>query len=107
MAKRGEFTPAVEGALILALVSLGYREKITEHHLRFIPYLFSCAMNSKRLEPIRITAQERKIFRAWRDLGLVSGGASSPVKLSISMWRNLSNVLWMAYVDYPNQEPKE
>ena len=66
---RGTLTKEVQE---IAKKHIGREIDRTELHL--IPYAQYVMVNEQRLDPNKITGDERKILRKWKDAGLVEGG---------------------------------
>lgn len=72
--------------------------------LRFVPYVYDCAVHSRYLDPSQISATERGIFFEWKTLGWVDGGASGRVTMTEDFADFCMKVLFRGYIDYENRE---
>jgi hypothetical protein len=89
---RGTLTKEVQE---IAKKHIGREIDRTELHL--IPYAQYVMVNEQRLDPNKITGDERKILRKWKDAGLVEGGAGG-FSITEDFWDFACDILWQAYV---------
>lgn len=79
-------------------------DEIAEKHgvslrqLRLLPYLQYLLLNSKPVDPAKITEEERGILRAWRDEGSITFSASEPCTCTKEFWDWTNEVLFDGYV---------
>lgn len=102
MAQRGQLTKKVQE---LATRLLGYEIDVTE--LRLMPYIQYCAVNSLTIDPTRINEAERAVLSNWRFAGYISGGAGSTIWCTLPFWRNINEIVYLAYIDNENQTEEE
>ena len=96
MAGRGAMTPFIQQ--LAEKHGLGH---ITTLELRLMPYLQYCLMNERRLDPNKISHDERNVISKWRQQGFIDGGSSKDsLRCNILFWRAMSEILFEAYVDY-------
>ena len=72
--------------------------EITQKELRLMPYVQYVMMNGQKIEPIKISPEEREILSNWRKEGFIEGGAGG-LAISKSFWDLMSEVLFEGYVD--------
>ena len=71
--------------------------------LRLIPYVHYVMTNEQRLDPNKITHEERKVLRKWKDAELIEGGASG-LGITEEFWNFISDVVFQAYVKREGEE---
>lgn len=89
---RGTLNERVQSAALMTL-----RRRITKAELRLMPYIQFMMMNEQRLDPNKISAEEREILSQWRKEGWVEGGAAG-LAITKEFWDALSECLWVSYV---------
>lgn len=98
MAKRGELTPIVREFMEKFL---GRETSVRE--LRLIPYICYEAVNSQKIDPVRINQEERDVLRLWKNAGYFEGGMSG-IAITREFWDFMQSVQWLAYVCFEEQE---
>lgn len=78
-----------------------YGRPIAQDELRLLPYIQYEMVNSRKLDPNKISPREREIMSFWREKGWIEGGASG-LYISKPFWDFICEMLWIAYVDYDN-----
>lgn len=83
---------------------------ISQNALRLMPYVQYTMMNSQRLDPVKISTEERHILSDWRERGWIDGGASD-MAISKDFWDAINELMWMGYVapasmEQPPAQPK-
>lgn len=71
--------------------------KIDQTELRLIPYIQYVMCNEQRLDPRKISPEERKILKKWREEGHIEGGASG-LSITKVFWDFMCDILFEAYV---------
>lgn len=89
---RGKLTPEIQAA---ALQHLG--RDIDTAELRLMPYAHHVMLNSQKLDPAKLSLQERVILTRWRDEGHITGGASG-MAITKEFYSALNEILWLGYV---------
>ncbi len=92
---RGQVTDAIKEK---AKELLGI-EEISTAELRFMPYVHYVMSNDQRIDPRKITHEERKILSGWRAKGWVEGGASG-LSITKEFWDALNEIVWLGYVAF-------
>lgn len=90
---RGQITETIKAK---SKELLGY--EIDQKELRLMPYIQYVMMNEQRLDPNKISQEERAILRKWKDAGHVEGGASG-LAITKEFWDILNQILWLGYID--------
>ncbi len=75
---------------------LGYT--ITQNELRLLAYIQYVMMNEQRLDPGKVTQEERSILAVWRGMNLMEGGASG-LSITREFWEIMCELLFLGYVD--------
>lgn len=75
---------------------LGY--EIDQKELRLMPYIQYVMMNERKIDPNRISVDERKILSKWRTAGHIEGGASG-LGITNEFWNVICEILFLGYVD--------
>ena len=78
--------------------------ELTKEKLRLLPYIQSLVLDHAKLDPLKISGDERKIFSVWKKMGLIGGGASEPVTVTKEFWCAMTEILWHTYVN-KKEEP--
>ena len=92
---RGMLTEKVQHE---AMAVLG-RELISVRELRLMPYVQFVMINNQRLEPNKVSAEERGVLQKWREEGYIEGGAGG-LAITREFWDAINHILWFSYVDY-------
>lgn len=90
---RGQLTEEINRA---ALRHLGTKE-ISQGELRLMPYIQHMMVNNQRIEPGKISPEERDILSTWRTHGWIEGGASG-LSITKEFWDAINEILWIGYV---------
>lgn len=91
---RGQLTDRVKEA---SRHVLGY--EISREELRLMAYVQFVMMNEQRLDPAKVSGEERLILAKWRKAEYIEGGASG-MSVSKKFWDAMCEILWHGYVDY-------
>jgi len=75
---------------------LGYEIDVIE--LRLFPYINFVMTNDQRIDPNKISPDERKILKKWKDAGYIEGGVSG-LRISREFWDILCEIVFLGYVD--------
>lgn len=94
MAGRGQLTEEVQE---IARKFLG--REMPQLELRLIPYVQYRLVNDQRLDPKKVSTEERKVLSQWRKAGYLEGGASE-MEVTKEFWDFMCEVLWLTYVVY-------
>ena len=73
------------------------RRKITQLELRLMPYIQYVMTNEQKIEPNRISGDERKILQKWKDEGFIKGGATG-LSITKEFYDFICEILFEAYV---------
>lgn len=96
MAKRGELTPELKQEMETFL-----GREVDETELRLMPYVAYCLVNSRNLDPNKVSGPEREILSKWRAAGHVEGGASfDSLRSTRAFWDFMQGVIYKAYAAY-------
>lgn len=96
MAKRGQLTTGLQ----LMAVKFWGRE-ITQTELRLYPYVHSCAINARKLDPEKINMEEREIMQLWKQTDHFDGGISTDsLYLTKEFFDFINDMLYYAYYIY-------
>lgn len=96
MANRGQLTTAIQEK---AMTFWG--REIDQTELRLYPYIHFCAINSRKIDPAKVSAEERKIMRRWKDAGHFEGGMSE-MNMTKEFFDFINEMLWLGYFTYDN-----
>lgn len=91
---RGALSEEVKKA---SLEKLGYEISVRE--LRLMVYLQYVMVNEQRVDIWKISNEERKILREWREKGYMTGGATQ-IEMQKTFWDAICEILWYGYVNY-------
>jgi hypothetical protein len=94
MSGRGALTPEIRAR---SKELLGYEIDKTE--LRLMPYIQFTMMNEQRLDPRKISGEERDVLQRWREAGHIEGGASG-LAITREFWDIINDLLFMGYVSH-------
>lgn len=75
---------------------LGYEISLRE--LRLMPYVQYVMVNEQRLDPNKISGEERDILKKWREAGHIEGGAGG-MAITPEFWRIICEIIMLGYVD--------
>ncbi len=74
-------------------------QNISTNELRLMPYIQYTMVNSQKLDISRINQEDRDILSRWRKKEWLRGGASE-MEISKKFWNSISEIIFLAYVDY-------
>lgn len=89
---RGALTPQIQE---IAKKHLG--REISSRELRLMPYIQYEAMNSQKIDPNKMNAEERTIWQSWKKQGWVDGGMTG-IGITKDFWDTMNEILWLGYV---------
>ena len=95
---RGLLTTAVQDA---ANIMLG--RGITQKELRLVPYVHYVMVNDRKLDPMKVNGEERKILAEWKAQGHIEGGACG-LSVTKHFWDFMNEVMFLAYVAFDNED---
>lgn len=75
----------------------------TELEIRLMVYVHYTMCNEQRLNPSKISSEERPLLTAWREMGWLTGGASD-MQITNEFWDIMCDLIWIAYVVQPGGE---
>ncbi len=75
---------------------LGY--EISAKELRLMPYVQYQMMNAQRIDPSKISSEEREIWQIWKEAGYVDGGMSG-MQMTKEFYDALCEILFLGYID--------
>lgn len=90
---RGQLTERIE---LKAKELLG--RDITQLELRLMPYIQYVMTNDQRLDPRKVSGEERQILRLWKTAGYIEGGASG-LRITKEFWDIICELVFLGYVD--------
>lgn len=90
---RGALTDSVTA---IALERIG--RPISLRELRMIPYVQYVMVNEQKIDPMRISPDERRVLSLWRKEGHIQGGASG-VSITKEFWNFMCAILYESYVN--------
>ena len=90
---RGQLTDRIK---IKSKELLGY--EINQQELRLIVHIQYVMVNEQKIDPNRISPEERIILSGWRKLGYIEGGASR-LGITKDFWHILCEIIFLGYVD--------
>lgn len=91
--KRGKLTERIKAK---SKELLGYEISVRE--LRLMPYVLTCMMNDQRIDPRKVSGEERDILATWRQKGWIEGGAGG-LGVTIDFWNAICEIVRLGYVD--------
>ena len=91
--KRGQLTDEIKEK---SKILLGY--EITQTELRLMPYIQYVMLNEKKINPVKISQEERNILNKWRQLGYIDDGAPS-LTITKEFWNIICELIFLGYVD--------
>lgn len=98
MANRGQLTTAIQEKAFAF-----WGRNITQTELRLYPYIYSCAINARRIDPSKVNVEEREIMRLWKDAGHFQGGMVE-MNMTKEFFDFINEILWLGYFTYDNDE---
>lgn len=96
MANRGQLTTAIQEKAVAF-----WGREITQTELRLYPYIYSCAINARKLDLNKINVEEREIMRSWKATGHFQGGASD-INMTKEFFDFINEIQWLGYFIYDN-----
>ena len=96
---RGELTERIEQK---SHEVLGHAVCQTE--LRFMAYVHYTLMNSRRIDPERIDADEVMLLNDWFRAGRMSTDKDNNLVCTKEFWDAMSEILYLGYVDLKEDE---
>lgn len=72
--------------------------EISIRELRFLPYVQYVMMNEQKIDPNKVSAEERDILSKWREAKYIEGGASG-LAITREFWDIISDLCFIAYVE--------
>ena len=72
--------------------------EITQRELRLMVYAQYVMCNEQRIDPNKVSQDEREILRMWKDAGYMEGGASG-MTITREFWGILCEMVFLGYVD--------
>jgi hypothetical protein len=75
--------------------------EITQTELRLYPYIYTCAINERKIDPAKINVEERQIMTMWREAGHFKGGMAD-MNMTKEFFDFINDMLWMGYFTYDN-----
>jgi len=72
--------------------------KINQLELRLMPYIQYQMMNEQRLDPNKISPDERDVLAKWREAGYITGGAGG-LSITREFWDIINDICFIAYVE--------
>lgn len=67
--------------------------------LRLYPYLVYCLHNDRKIDPAKVSQDEREILKELKNDGHLDGGASG-LQVTKAFYTYMCEQLWWAYVNY-------
>ncbi len=89
---RGELTEAIQ-----KIAKEKIDREITLTELRLIPYIQYIMVNEQKLEPIRISPEERAVLKKWKEEDYIEGGATG-LAITKEFWDFMCEILFESYV---------
>ena len=89
---RGALTEKIQ---IIAKKRLG--REISLRELRLMPYIQYVMLNNQKLDPGKISQEERDILAVWRKEGHIEGGAGG-LGITKFFYDTMCEILWEGYV---------
>lgn len=72
-------------------------QNISNRELRLMPYIQFVMVNNQRLEPNKVTPEERGILEGWKKKGWIEGGAGG-LAITEEFWEAINRLIWLGYV---------
>lgn len=91
--RRGQLTEEINQIAVSMI-----NRKITVRELRLIPYIQNVMVNNQKIDPNKISSEERKILSKWREEKFIEGGASG-LGITKDFWNFMCEILFAGYVD--------
>lgn len=95
--KRGQLTERIKAK---SKELLGYEIDVKE--LRLMVYVQYVMTNERRIDPSKVSPEERKILTGWREKGYSEGGASG-LAITKEFWDAICEIVFLGYVDLSNE----
>jgi len=90
---RGQLTDRIKSK---SIELLGKEMNVKE--LRLMVYIQYVMINDQRIDPNKVSPEERKILSGWRKDGFIEGGASG-LRITEDFWNILCEIIFLGYVD--------
>lgn len=71
--------------------------EITLRELRLMPYVQYVMLNEQKLEPIKISPEEREVLKKWKEEKHIEGGATG-LSITKEFWDFMCEILFESYV---------
>ncbi len=91
---RGQLTARVQNKAMLLMGRV-----ITAVELRLMPYIQFAMVNEQRIQPDKISSEERTILSQWRKEGYLDGSVGDRMTISEEFWNIICTLIMLAYVD--------
>jgi len=76
---------------------------ITQKELRLIVYVHYVMCNERKIKPQCVNQEEREIMRVWKNEGHIEGGMTG-LSITKQWWDFMSEVIFLGYVGFDNDE---
>ena len=73
--------------------------EITQEELRLMPYIQYTMMNDQKIDPNKVSSEERGILKYWKLQGWIEGGATG-LAITKEFWDAINQILWLGYVNH-------
>lgn len=98
MAKRGQLTAEIQAKAVAF-----WGREINQTELRLYPYIHSCAVNDRKIDPRKINSEERMLMQMWKRSGHFEGGMTD-IDMSREFFDFINDLLWFAYFTYDSED---
>ena len=71
---------------------------MTREELRLMAYVQYVMMNAQKLDPAKVSQEERDVLAKWREKEYMEGGASG-MAITKDFWDAMCELLFLGYVD--------
>jgi len=75
-----------------------FHYEITEQELRLMVHIQYVMCNDQKIDPNKISSDERKILSEWRDREYIEGGVSG-LSITKDFWDAICELIFLGYVD--------
>lgn len=93
MQKRGQLTNRIQNK---SKELLGY--EISQIELRLMVHIQYLMVNEQKIDPNKISLEERQVLSDWRKKGFIDGGASG-LAITKEFWDAICEIVFLGYVD--------
>lgn len=90
---RGKLTDRIKKK---SFVALGY--EISQTELRLMVYAHYVMTNDQRIDPQKVSQEEREVLSNWREKGYIEGGVSG-LSVTKEFWDAMCEIIFLGYVD--------